>query len=61
MKNIKKAKLNYQEIIYLLYIIYFTIMYAIPQISNLLGKYSAIVNLIVTVFLFFVKYKGDFC
>lgn len=57
MKNIKKAKLNYQEIIYLLYIIYFTIMYAIPQISNLLGKYSAIVNLIVTVFLFLLNIK----
>lgn len=48
MKKAKNIKFNYQEIIYILYVIYFTIMYAIPKISHFLGEYSMIVNFVVT-------------
>lgn len=57
MKNLTRFKLNYQEIIFIVYVLYFTIMYIVPPISNILEHYSMIINFVVTISLFILNIK----
>ncbi len=58
MKIKNKLKFNYQEIIFLLYILYFTVMYDIPQLYSLLNNFSIIFNLGVSCMFFILNIKN---